>query len=166
MSEESHIISRFSEFTTWISSLENLDEKQWMTPISESKWSVSEIIAHLMNWDKHLLIEILPAVRDGQDMYFPDFDTFNKFASDYVKSGIAQKDLLKETKTTRERLIKELKEIPVETLSQHINANDISHCPSTGTPYSLLYIIEEFTEHDQHHKRQVTQFLNDHANRL
>ncbi len=32
-------------------------------------------------------------------------------------------------------------------------------CPHTGTPYSLLYIIQEFIEHDQHHKVQIDKAL-------
>ncbi|MGF9993226.1 DinB family protein, partial [Bacillus mycoides] len=28
-------------------------------------------------------------------------------------------------------------------------------------PYSLIYIIKEFTDHDNHHKRQIIQFLGE-----
>jgi len=104
LSEGRKIIRIFGEYSTWVSSLENMNERQWSTPISENKWSVSQIISHLLNWDKHLLTEILPSVRNGKGMHFPDFDTFNNIASDYLKSGLSQKELLREARETRDGL--------------------------------------------------------------
>lgn len=60
------------------------------------KWTVGEIVSHIMNWDDYLLRETLSSVRDGQGMDFPDFDTYNKLASNYAKSGISKMKLLEE----------------------------------------------------------------------
>ncbi|PFJ33119.1 DinB family protein [Bacillus thuringiensis] len=161
MSEENFIISNFKNYASWLSILEDMDNELWSTPINKGKWSVSEIIVHLMNWDKHLLSEVLPSVRNEKGMKFPDFDSYNKKASDYAKSGISQLKLLEEARNTRELLIKELNEMSVETLNKQLTANGATHCPHTGTPYSLIYIIKEFTDHDNHHKRQITEFLKE-----
>lgn len=161
MSEESYIISNFKQYSSWLSTLEDIDKELWSKPINKGKWSVSEIIAHLMNWDKHLLSEVLPSVRNEKGMDFPDFDSYNKKASDYAKSGIPQLKIIEEARNTRELLIKELNEMSVETLNKHLTANGATHCPHTGTPYSLIYIIKEFTDHDNHHKRQITEFLKE-----
>ncbi|GAB6439759.1 hypothetical protein CON36_37305 [Bacillus cereus] len=161
MSEENCIISNFKNYASWLSILEDMDNELWSTPINKGKWSVSEIIVHLMNWDKHLLSEVLPSVRNEKGMKFPDFDSYNKKASDYAKSGISQLKLLEEARNTRELLIKELNEMSVETLNKQLTANGATHCPHTGTPYSLIYIIKEFTDHDNHHKRQITEFLKE-----
>lgn len=159
LTEENNIISNFEEYSSWVIKLEYLDNTLWAKPISNGKWTVSEIIAHIINWDKYLLSKILPSVREGMGMEFPDFDTYNKVASDYAKSGISQLHLLEEAKNTRDLLVKELKEIPVEKLNKPLVANGVTHCPHTGTPYSLIYIVKEFTDHDIHHKKQVIQFL-------
>lgn len=127
------------------------------------KWTVSEIISHIMNWDDYLLRETLSSVRNGQGMEFPDFDTYNKLASNYAKSGISKVKLLEEAKAKRELLVKELKLLPDENLKKPLTANGVSHCPHTGTPYSLIYIIKEFIDHDNHHKRQVIHFLNENV---
>lgn len=127
------------------------------------KWTVSEIISHIMNWDDYLLREPLSSVRNGQGMEFPDFDTYNKLASNYAKSGISKVKLLEEAKAKRELLVKELKLLPDENLKKPLTANGVSHCPHTGTPYSLIYIIKEFIDHDNHHKRQVIHFLNENV---
>ncbi|QTH46930.1 hypothetical protein J4772_01225 [Cohnella sp. LGH] len=44
-------------------------------------------------------------------------------------------------------------------LREPVTANGVELCPHTGTPYSLLYIIQEFIEHDQHHKVQIDKAL-------
>ncbi|KAB2364049.1 DinB family protein [Bacillus cereus] len=161
MSEVKNIISNFSHYSSWLSTLEEINETLWSKPIAESKWSVSEIIAHIMNWDNYLLTEIFPSVQNEQGMEFPDFDTYNKKASNYAKSGISQSKLLEEAKDTRELLVKELNELPTEKLKNPLTANGVTHCPNTGTTYSLIYIVKEFTDHDNHHKRQIIQFLKE-----
>lgn len=154
MSEVKNIISNFSHYSSWLSTLEEIDETLWFKPIAEGKWSVSEIIAHIMNWDNHLLTEVLPSVQNEKGMDFPDFDTYNKKASNYAKSGISQFELLKEAKDTRELLVKELNEFTTEELNKSLTTNN-------GTPYSLIYIVKEFTDHDSHHKEQIIQFLRE-----
>jgi len=161
LSEVKNIISNFSHYSSWLSTLEEINETLWSKPIAESKWSVSEIIAHIMNWDNYLLTEIFPSVQNEQGMEFPDFDTYNKKASNYAKSGISQSKLLEEAKDTRELLVKELNELPTEKLKNPLTANGVTHCPNTGTTYSLIYIVKEFTDHDNHHKRQIIQFLKE-----
>ncbi|MCJ8007068.1 DinB family protein [Lederbergia wuyishanensis] len=155
------IIADYGQFSSWLNTLEGMEETLWLKPITEGKWSISEIIAHIMNWDHHLLTEVLPAVRNEKGIEFPDFDSFNKKASEYATSGISKSKLLEETRDSREQLIKELNEMPIEILTKHLPTNGVTHCPHTGIPYSLIYIVKEFTDHDHHHIRQITQFLNE-----
>ncbi|QWG33962.1 DinB family protein [Bacillus mycoides] len=158
---ENKIINDFNEYSIWINALKCMREELWMTPISEGKWTVGEIVSHIMNWDDYLLRETLSSVRDGQGMEFPDFDTYNKLASNYAKSGISKIKLLEEAKAKRDLLVQELHRLSIGKLKEHLTANGVSHCPHTGTPYSLIYIIKEFVNHDNHHKRQIVNFLNE-----
>ncbi|MGH1256119.1 MULTISPECIES: DinB family protein [Bacillus] len=160
---ENKIIHDFNEYSIWLNTLKGMKEELWMNPISEGKWTIGEIVSHIMNWDECLLTKVLPSVREGQGMEFPDFDTYNKLASNYAKSGISKMRLLEEAKAKRELLVKELRLLHDEKLKKPLTANGVSHCPHTGTPYSLIYIIKEFIEHDNHHKRQVIHFLNENA---
>ncbi|PEI62964.1 hypothetical protein COE98_14660 [Bacillus wiedmannii] len=160
---ENKIIHDFNEYSIWLNTLKGMKEELWMNPISEGKWTIGEIVSHIMNWDECLLTKVLPSVREGQGMEFPDFDTYNKLASNYAKSGISKMRLLEEAKAKRELLVKELRLLHDEKLKKPLTANGVSHCPHTGTPYSLIYIIKEFIEHDNHHKRQVSHFLNENA---
>ncbi|PGD09378.1 hypothetical protein COM34_10125 [Bacillus wiedmannii] len=160
---ENKIIHDFNEYSIWLNTLKGMKEELWMNPISEGKWTIGEIVSHIMNWDECLLTKVLPSVREGQGMEFPDFDTYNKLASNYAKSGISKMRLLEEAKAKRELLVKELRLLHDEKLKKPLTANGVSHCPHTGTPYSLIYIIKEFIEHDNHHKRQVSHFFNGNA---
>jgi uncharacterized damage-inducible protein DinB len=160
---ENKIINDFNEYSIWLNTLKGMKEELWVAPISEGKWTISEIISHIMNWDDYLLCETLSSVRNGQGMEFPDFDTYNNLASNYAKSGISKVKLLEEAKAKRELLVKELRLLPDENLKTLLTANGVSHCPHTGTPYSLIYIIKEFIDHDNHHKRQVIHFLNENV---
>lgn len=159
MSKDRRIISDFSQYSSWLNTLDGIGEALWSKPIEKGKWSISEIIAHIMNWDNHLITEVIPSVQNGKGMEFPDFDIYNKKASNYAKSGISQSKVLEEAKKTREQLANILYGIPTEKLNMSITANGVTHCPNTGTPYSLLHIVKEFIDHDNHHKRQIMQFL-------
>lgn len=47
------LISDLSEFLSFIRSLENLKDEIWFSPISKGKWSIHDIITHIMKWDEY-----------------------------------------------------------------------------------------------------------------
>jgi hypothetical protein len=147
-------ILRYKEFTEWTDTLHDVHESIWIHPIAEGKASVGEIITHLKNWDTYLISTIIPAIKNGEGMVFPDFDSFNKIAYEYARSGISKDCLLDEFKQTRLRLVEILLAEP-DVVTKHVTANGVEYCPHTSTPYSLLYIIHEFIDHDIHHKNQI-----------
>lgn len=147
-------VQRYRAFTEWTDTLGGLDDRIWFSPIAEGKAAVAEIIAHLHQWDHYLIHTIIPSIRVGAGMVFPDFDTFNQNAYAYARSGISKQGLLDEFKDTRIQLTELIRTEP-EAAAQHVTVNGIAKCPHTGTPYSLLYIIYEFIEHDLHHQKQI-----------
>lgn len=154
------IIFDFHQLSSWINSIKGIDEQVLASPLSIGKWSPIEVIAHILHWDRYLLAEILPSVRNRKDMEFPDFDSFNQLASIYAKSGISSVALLNEAITVRDKLIKELMEMSDEQLITPLSVNGDSNCPHSGRPYSLLLIIEDFIAHDNHHKQEINVFLH------
>lgn len=147
-------IHRYKEFIEWTETLSDLDDNIWLTPIAEGKATVAEIISHLKNWDYYLINTIIPAIKNGEGMVFPDFDSFNQKAYEYARSGISKNSLLDEFKQTRIQLVEIMLTEP-DVATKNVTANGVENCPHTGTPYSLLYIIYEFIEHDIHHKNQI-----------
>ncbi|NOU73678.1 DinB family protein [Paenibacillus sp. LMG 31458] len=153
-------ISEYEQFCKWTNILHQLSDEDWHSPIKEGKVSIAGIIAHLRNWDLHLMNVVIPSIREGKGMEFPDFNSFNSKAYQYANSGISKDQLLQEFSSDRMKLIDTLKCMKSEELRLEVSANGVSNCPKTGTPYSLLYIIQEFTEHDDHHKKQIMSVLD------
>ena len=87
-------ILQYEEIIKWTDTLRDLQESKWLEPYAVGKASVREIISHLKNWDNYLLYSIIPAVRNGEGIVFPDFDSFNENAYEYARSGISQIRLL------------------------------------------------------------------------
>ncbi|WP_186438503.1 DinB family protein [Cohnella terricola] len=125
----------------------------WNQSYAEGKATIAEIIGHLMNWDHYLISNVVRAVKAGKGIEFPDFDSHNKLGYEYVKNK-TKNQIVNEFKETRIQLHSLLIE-NLEIVNRHTTANGVSNCPNTGTPYSLLYIIQEFIEHDEHHKKQI-----------
>ncbi|KRF13445.1 DinB family protein [Paenibacillus sp. Soil787] len=152
-------INEYEQFCKWTATLHRLSDIDWHSQVKEGKASIAEIIAHLRNWDLHLINVVIPSIKKGEGMVFPDFDSFNTKAYGYAKSGISKDQLLQEFSSDRMRLINILREMKTEDVLLEVTANGARDCPNTGTPYSLLYIIHEFSEHDEHHKKQILNFL-------
>lgn len=160
MRDTKTVIDSYGEFSEWLGTLKELSNEEWEQPISDGKWSVREVISHFMNWDNYLIATVVPLVKDGEPFGFPAFDSFNKLASSYATSGISKDDLLDEVILTRNHLIQVLKDMPEEVITKSLPVGGYTHCPHTGEPYSLIYIIQEFIEHDLHHKTQLQEVLN------
>ncbi|WHS76005.1 hypothetical protein OF864_01165 [Bacillus cereus] len=63
--------------------------------------------------------------------------------------------------STLEEINETLWSLPAEKLKNPLTANGVAHCPNIGNTYSLIYVVKEFTDHDNHHKRQIIQFLKE-----
>jgi hypothetical protein len=155
---DTNTILRYKVFTNWTDTLYEVPESMWLQPISEGKASIGEIVSHLKNWDSYLISTIIPAIKNGEGMVFPDFDSYNRLAYEYARSGISKDRLLDEFKQTRHKLV-DILLAEKDLVAKHVAANGTEKCPHTGTPYSLLYIIHEFNDHDNHHKNQIYRYI-------
>ncbi|KGI85460.1 DinB family protein [Exiguobacterium chiriqhucha] len=158
MTSTINVIDEFASYTDWLNTLERLDESMWDKPIATDKWSIKAIVLHIAHWDNHLLNVIIPAVKTGEGMIFPEFDSFNARATQKAKrlSGV---NVLRLAKTSRSSLVESLRSLRQETLTLHTTANGATHSPHEGVPYTLAYIVTEFIEHDRHHQQQVDAIL-------
>ncbi len=49
LSEANTFLNNFKHYSSWINILNDMNENLWTKSISKGKWSVSEIIAHIIN---------------------------------------------------------------------------------------------------------------------
>ena len=73
----SRTLKAFNQTIEDISALKTYDEAMLLTPITEGKWSIREIVAHLY-WDKYNAEKMVPYMENGAKLpNFPDHDTHN-----------------------------------------------------------------------------------------
>ncbi|MDF2605870.1 MAG: dinB family protein [Bacillales bacterium] len=128
------------------------DLSKFDVPIAESKMTVKEIIAHIYRWDAFLLETAIPHFINERAVSFPIFDEFNNKSIKFAET-IATSDLLELTKLTRTKLIDEFKKLDT-LLVEKITINGKS-----DEKYSLLFLIDDFVEHDNHHLNQIYEFI-------
>ncbi|WP_191567191.1 DinB family protein [Metabacillus idriensis] len=147
-------IKKYQGFISYVKSLRNLNEEMWTSPIAENKWSVRDIIGHIMIWDKYILEEAIIKIYSNQPVTVQDvnIDEFNKNAVEYVKTK-DQDEIINQTIHYRKELIETLMLLSDE---QFFN----NYIDSSGNNFSVNSFLEDFIPHDDHHKRQIEEFLN------
>jgi hypothetical protein len=135
------------QFLIWVKSIEDMPDKKWRAPYATGKWSPSEIVAHLLFWDRFLLSLTIPAVNDG-DMLppFPPVEEENQKAAIYAGSK-SKKDLIEEFIQVRNEYTKQLDSLNEEMLSISFKVGEHS--------FTILSLIEDFQGHDFHHQKQI-----------
>lgn len=52
MNEKSRLLEEFKEWIRFVSEIREMD---WQITIAEGKWSVQDIVSHILLWDKYFL---------------------------------------------------------------------------------------------------------------
>lgn len=137
-------------FTTY----KNLSNEQWNKPISEGKWSPSQIVSHICAWDEILITDILPSLVSKHAIQFPDTQMINSEAAQFAKT-MSQDDLLEQSIQTRTKLVQAFRELPNIIKDITFTMNGYEQHPKTGESFTLVYLLADFSEHDLHHTDQI-----------
>lgn len=148
------VIQEYQKFTSFVESLRTLSEENWTTPIAENKWSVRDIIGHIMFWDKYFQEEAIMKIKTNQSVTVEDvnIDEFNQMATEFVKT-LDKDEIINQTVQYRHEMIETLKALPEEKFFNN-------YIDSSGNNFSINNFLEEFIPHDDHHKRQIEEFLH------
>ncbi|AJY73473.1 DinB family protein [Paenibacillus beijingensis] len=142
-------IKEFAGFIAWAEKMRSLDHELWRKPITEGKWSIREILTHIMFWDRNLLEKIVPNVTEGAELFFVDIDSLNQEASLFSQSYTKPDALIDDAVNTRKQLLLLLNECYDDTTQFRIDHGQ----------YTFEKLLDEFIEHDEHHIKQVESFL-------
>lgn len=52
MTAKSELLTQFEEWNHYAASIQDLD---WNEPLEEGKWTIHDIVCHIMLWDKYFL---------------------------------------------------------------------------------------------------------------
>lgn len=146
------ISNHYTTFSVWILSLKEIVQSDWQQPISEGKWTVGAVIAHLLFWDKYSINERFPFFKEGAKLEsFSDFQKVNDDAEEYSK------------KVSKEQVIAELLSIRTQFLSmiEKMKEDELNISFYIGDhQLTIKDYFKDFMEHDQHHKNQIVQALS------
>ncbi len=127
--------------------LKKYPEAVLVEPISEGKWSIREIVGHLLYWDKFNLETMVPLLAEGVKLpAFPNHDLHNEQAVSYLSRYENVEEIIDDFVKTRKMLVKELTEI-----SKGLTF-EIENEPYNFSPEKF---VEIFLEHDAHHLKQI-----------
>lgn len=119
--------------------------------LSDGKWSVREIIGHLLYWDKFNLEKMIPSMSHGAVLRsFPNHDLHNEEAVTYLQNYKSVRDILDDFVKIRKQFVNEL-----QKLDKNMEF-EIENEPNT---FTIETFAEIFLEHDMHHLNQIKEKL-------
>ena len=145
------LLRRFEVFVPWARSLTGMDERFWLIPMGQGKWSIGECFAHLFVWDRYALTHRLPYFEpDAKLVPGPAPQTLNNFASSYARSGITRDNLIEQFVHARQALAAQFRAMSPERLDAPLEI--------AGTATTPRKYLEELVVHSEHHRRQIERF--------
>ncbi|MGD6803692.1 DinB family protein [Rossellomorea vietnamensis] len=159
MMDPNTVTDALKRYNDFLEGLVYIDEKQADLPLAKGKWSTKQVISHMYGWDLYLLETVLPSALIKKAVSFPSHNEFNA-RSLISTEAFTIKKLIEQSIHLRNRLLNELKmEKYTLILDKPLTVNGISHCPNTGSQYTLAYLMYEFADHDNYHSRQIIDFM-------
>ena len=148
------LITQLQDFTSFLISLRKIDDQEWTAPIGKGKWSVSDIIAHIMAWDKNFLEVVIPKLLKRELVILEEDTDVQGFNNKAVKYGrtLNQEQLLEKAVFYRSQIVTQLKKIPEDAFS--------TTGPGTNSFTLSSFLQNMFLSHDTHHKRQIEEHLS------
>ena len=121
----------------------------WTKPIADGKWSIREFLAHIMHWDWNSLDKMVPLMSEGARLSFVDIERHNREAADIALTYDSFAALIEDVVRTRSLLVAELEE----------RYDDKTRFSIDGHPLTYRTFVDNFIEHDEHHRRQIEAVL-------
>ena len=145
------VLNHYQESIDWVNSLRKLSEENWRTPIEVGKWTIAEVIGHLIPWDEFVLNQRIPYLFSTEELPdSPDTEFVNQQAAKLSREWSKDKTI-NLFMDRRNSLIRSLSDLPEELWTQevHINRNNLS----------LVHYFAGLIEHDDHHFNQIQNVL-------
>jgi hypothetical protein len=134
---------------------ESTSEVAWTIPVEDGKWSIREVVGHILYWDLYLIQEGLPSLLNTHSISFPDHDEYNDRSVKYIV-GKSKAHIVEEALQKRGALLDALSDLSDEQWERPILINGVS-VGEDSEPYTLKSLMLEFAEHDRHHVNQLSQ---------
>lgn len=147
--KQNKVLKEFSDFLLWVENLKETAQDLWLKPVSAGKWSLREILTHIMYWDKNSLEMMVPNMSEGAQLFFVDIEQHNQEAAGLAQSYNSLDVLIDDLIMTRKQLLGLLEE----------KYNDATNFTIDNENYTYKKFVDIFIHHDEHHKKQMEGLL-------
>lgn len=151
------MVIEFEAYIPFVQSLSEVSEQHFNEPISPGKWSLKDIICHLMLWDKYFYEGAIKNIvmKEPVTTKHLDFNAFNANAIEYAKL-VSKYTLIEQFVQVRTKIIEVASSFTDEEFDQE-------HKDGDRKKFSVRKYLRSFISHDKHHKKQITQYLKNIA---
>lgn len=149
MSNREQLTQEFGQWIEEVKELETRGEAFWDQPLGEGKWTVREMVSHMVEWDRYSYENGVQKVLLGEETTFErqDDDAFNAQAAELGRQCSAA-ELTADAVAIREQLIQAYRKLSDEDFAK-------TYTQANGEKFQATEQLGGFTWHDRHHMAQV-----------
>lgn len=143
MNNRSDLLNQFKEWNGFVLEIIDLD---WKTPIAEGKWTIHDVVSHMMLWDKYFYESTIEPIACDKaiTLQLIDFDQFNNDAVTYGKTK-TKDELIELTMKYRNLLLDCISSLEEGKYSEKY----------VDGRFSFESYLKDFISHDRHHMMQI-----------
>lgn len=147
------MVQEFKAFIDYVEEIKVVDEEVWDQPIAEGKWSIKDIMSHIMLWDKYFYEEAIEKINLRQPLTVKhlNFDEFNANAVEYAKTQ-TRDAIIDQLIVYRMKIINSVSGLSEDEYLQGYKDGD-------NKKFTIRGYLRSFISHDKHHKKQIVSYL-------
>lgn len=148
------MVEEFKSFIKFVEELKAIDEEHWNKPLSEGKWTLKDVICHIMLWDKYFYEEAIEKIKLGEPVTVRhlNFDEFNANAREYAKTQ-TRDSIIDQFIEYRDKIITDISGLPEEDYIKEYKDGD-------RKKFTIRGYLQGFIPHDKGHGKQIEKFIN------
>ncbi|MGX9292429.1 DinB family protein [Bacillus sp. A015] len=146
------VINHYEQSIEWVQSLTDVTDEKWRRAIADGKWSIAEIIAHLVPWDEFILHDRLKEFWNDRPLpQGPDVHEMNQQSAQMARKEV-KSETIRRFVAVRTELLQEMKKIKASRWNESFLIGQ--------TELTLLSYFEGLIQHDIHHMHQIKEVLS------
>ncbi|MDP5275735.1 DinB family protein [Chengkuizengella axinellae] len=151
--EKKELLVKFNQWTKFVENLKDERDEIWNKPIAVGKWTIREVVSHIMLWDQIFYERAIDKIANQVPLTLKhtNFDEFNEQAKQYGRTT-SVKTLSENSIFYRKKIIEQ-----IETLSDE-NYNKV-YTDKEGKAFHVTQYLKDFLWHDKHHMDQMKECL-------
>jgi len=154
VTNRTELLEDFGEWIAFITDLGKFNETYWNQSIVPGKWSVREVAAHILQWDRYFYETAVSNLGSSSPLTLKhlNYDAFNEDAKQYGKT-VSVPELVQLAVQIRKDILDKLTELTDEQFEAHLMDAD-------GQPFQAAQYVKDFIWHDRHHMEQIKNRLH------